>query len=222
MLYADPRLLSINEENISGTNIDSTHLLVCISAIISITGGSFYILDTIKGKTKPNRVTWIIWAVVPLLGTGAALSAGADIWTSIRVFLAGFLPLLVLIASFFNHQSYWKLSGVDYFCGLISILAIIVWGYMNNPIMAVLLLAIADGFAAIPTLIKAWNNPESETASTYAANLISVLIVLPSIKVWDIPNSAFQIYLLTANLLLLIFICRDKISAVFHSTKNGT
>ena len=82
---------------------------------------------------------------------------------------------------------------------------------MKDPVMAVLIAAIVDGFAAIPTLIKAWKNPETETANTYAANIFSLILVIPSIKVWDIPNSAFQICLLSTNLLLLLFICRHKL-----------
>ncbi|MCX6741177.1 MAG: hypothetical protein NTY61_02140, partial [Candidatus Parcubacteria bacterium] len=140
-----------------------SHWLVILSVLIS-TGGVFtYIKNTLKGKTQPNRVSWFLWAVSPLIGTTAALYAHADIWATIRVFLAGFFPLLVFIVSFINPKSYWKLTSFDFLCGLCSVIALIVWGLIDSPRLAILFAATGDGFAAIPTIIKAWKHPETET-----------------------------------------------------------
>jgi hypothetical protein len=46
---------------------------------------------------------------------------------------------------------------------------------------------------------------------------VSVLLVLPSIEVWNIQNSAFQIYLIAANILLLGAVYKGKI---FTAEKN--
>lgn len=186
------------------------HLLVLLSSIISIAGASAYIRDTLSGKTKPNLVSWSMWALAPLIATAAALYAHADPWTTVRIFLAGFLPLLVFIVSFFNPQSYWKLTLFDFLCGICSIGALITWAAVDSPKLAILLAAIGDGFAAVPTLKKAWTHPETETGITYITSLIAVLLVLPSIKTWNIENSAFQIYLLIVDTLLIISIYRKK------------
>jgi hypothetical protein len=187
------------------------HWLVVASVLVSIAGAWAYIRDTLAGKTKPNRVSWGMWALAPLVGVAAALSAHADPWAVIRVFLAGFLPLLVFLASFVNPQSYWKLTIFDIFCGMCSILALIVWGFAESPRAAILLAALGDGFAALPTIFKAWKYPETETGLTYIASFVSVLIILPSIPQWDIENSAFQIYLLAANTLLMLAVYRKRL-----------
>ncbi len=185
-----------------------THWLVILSAIISIAGSYAYLRDTIKGKTQPNRVTWSMWAFAPLLGTIVAISANADMWATVRTFLAGFLPLIIFFGSFFNKKSYWKLTFFDLACGATSLVAIFVWLIISSPKMAILLLVIADGFAALPTLRKAWLKPETETKITYAAGFLGVVLILPSIPVWNIENSAFQIYLLIVNFILLIAVFR--------------
>src|SRR5579864_4455628 len=97
-----------------------------LSGLISTAGAYAYIRDTLKGKTKPNKISWMMWALAPLVGTWAAISAGADLWATFRVFLSGFLPLIILIASFINKQSYWKLTLFDSLCGLFSLLAVII------------------------------------------------------------------------------------------------
>jgi len=187
------------------------HWLVILSAVVSVLGSSAYIIDTAKGKTKPNRVSWLMWSIAPLIGTFAALSAGGDIWATVRIFLAGFLPLIVLIVSFTNSKSYWKLTKFDFLCGACSLIAIVIWLIVGNPVIAILFAAIGDGFACLPTILKAWKNPETETGTTFVAALLASFLVLPSIPKWDIQNSAFQIYLIIANMVIVFSIYRKKL-----------
>lgn len=189
------------------------HLLVLFSALLTVVAASAYIRDTLKGKTKPNRVSWLLWALFPLIGTAAAFQANADIWATIRVLLAGFLPLIIFLTSFWNQKSYWRLTLFDWLCGACALLAIAVWFILDSPKIGILFAVIGDGFAALPTFVKAWKYPKTETGLTYMINLIAVLLVIPSIPTWNIENSAFQIYLLAANLILIISIYRKKFSA---------
>jgi len=185
-------------------------ILILISIALSLYGSYNYIYDTIKGTTRPNRVSQGLWAIAPLIGVGAAISSGADWMTTVRTFMAGFVPLTILIVSFVNKNGYWKTTKFDYFCGAFSIVALIVWLVVDLPVYAVLLAAIADLFAAIPTIKKSWTNPESETGIAYILSFISVLVILPTIKVFDIQNTAFQIYLLIVNVLIISAIYRKR------------
>jgi hypothetical protein len=191
-------------------NLAPAHWLVLCSALISIAGAIAYIRDTLLGKAKPNLVSWSMWALAPLIGTAAAVASDADIWATVRIFLAGFLPLLVVVASFVNRNSIWKLTVFDLLCGALSLLALIVWGVVDSPKMAILLAASGDGFAAIPTMVKAWRYPETETGISYLASLLSVMLVIPSIPAWNIENSAFQLYLLVVNVILVLAVYRRK------------
>jgi hypothetical protein len=188
--------------------ISFAHWLVLISVGLSLTGAFAYIRDMFRGKSKPNLVTWGLWAFAPLVATGAAFSANADGWATVRIFISGFGPLLVFIFAFIVRQSYWKLSRFDYACGVLSIIAILVWVVANSPLAAILLLAVADLFATLPTIIKAWKYPETETLYTYFIGLLTASIIIPAIPVWNIENSAFQIYLLLANSALFITVSR--------------
>jgi len=199
-------------------DISWVHWLVILSAAISIVGGTAYIRDTLAGRTKPNRVSWSLWALAPLIGTAVALSAGADMWVTLRIFLAGFLPLLVFCASFLNSQSYWKLTSFDLLCGVCSLAALILWLAVDMPKTAIVFAAIGDGFAALPTVLKAWKFPETETGVTFIASLLSTVLVLPSIAEWNIVNSAFQIYLLIANTVIIFAIYRKRLGLGISSS----
>lgn len=95
------------------------HWLVLVSVVLSVSGSAVYIRDTLRGTTKPNRISFGLWAAVPLIGTAAALSADADGWATVRIFMSGLMPLLIFLASFINKQSYWKLTKFDFWCGFL-------------------------------------------------------------------------------------------------------
>lgn len=103
----------------------------------------------------------------------------------------------------------------DLLCGVCSLLALLIWSVADSPQLAIVLAVIGDGFALMPTLRKAWKYPETETGLTYLAGLISVVLIIPSIPRWNIENSAFQIYLLVANTILLFAIYRKHLGFGF-------
>src|SRR6476659_8048954 len=100
--------------------------VVLIGVVINVTGSSRYTRDTLRGTTKPNRVTYLMWGIAPLIATAAAISKGVT-WAVLPVFMSGFCPLMVLLSSFANRQAFWKLGKLDYVCGAFSALALILW-----------------------------------------------------------------------------------------------
>jgi hypothetical protein len=49
---------------------------VILGIIVGFIGSLSYLIDTIKGKTKPNRVTWFLWALAPLIAFTAEIKQG--------------------------------------------------------------------------------------------------------------------------------------------------
>jgi hypothetical protein len=192
------------------------HWLVLVSAVIGLTGTFAYVRDMFRGVSKPNLVTWGLWAFAPLIATGAALSANADGWATTRIFMSGFGPLVIFTFALFIRQSYWKLGAFDYACGALSLTALAAWVIADSPVFAILLAATADLLAMLPTLIKAWKFPETETFYTYFVGLFTASIVIPAIPVWNVENAAFQVYLLVANSTLSLVVLRGYLKRMFR------
>ena len=174
-------------------------------------GGYAYFRDTLAGRTKPNRVSWFLWALAPLVSLGAAFSVDADIWASVRVLVGGVVPGVIFLGSFFNRKSYWQLTWFDWFCGGLSLTALLFWQFASSPLIAVLLAAAANTFALIPTFIKAWNFPETETRLIYINSFLSAVLIIPAIPVWNIANSAFQISLMLGTGVMLVAVYRKSL-----------
>lgn len=188
--------------------------LVIAGAAAELIGILFYVRDTIRGNTQPNRVSWLMWAVASLIGTAASLSAGIR-WAVLPVFMAGFGPLLVLTASFVNPKAYWKLEIFDYLCGTFSILALVLWAITREPLVAILFAILSDGFAAIPTLIKCWQHPETESAGPYITGFFNVLTSFFAMKAFDLTNLALPTYFVIINLILAIAVYKKQIINIF-------
>lgn len=187
--------------------------LIFVGALVQIIGIVPYIKDTLAGRTRPNKVSWLMWAVSPLIATAAALSDGVR-WAVLPVFLSGFCPLLVFIVSFVNPHAYWKLERFDYICGFCSLAALVLWGVTKEPVVAILFAIASDGFAAIPTLIKLWNYPKTETVSAYVAGLVNALTAFGAVTRWSFSSYAFAVYLVIINSSLIISYFRRKIFSI--------
>ena len=182
---------------------------VILGSFVNLFGTSYYIINTVKGVTKPNRMTWLMWSIAPMIGTAAALASGVT-WATLPVFMAGLMPLCVFLASFVNPNSYWKLGAFDYSCGALSALALILWYLTNNPAVAIVFAIASDFTAGVPTLIKCWRAPETETASGFTASSFNNLMSFFVISNWNFANIAFPLYLVVFNVILAFPVVRKK------------
>jgi len=177
--------------------------LVIVAAIGSLSAALVYIRSMFRGNTKPNRVTWLMWSVAPLIAFAASASSGVG-WAALPVFMSGFSPLLILSASFLAKKAYWKLSKFDYACGLLSAFALVLWWVTKEPNVAIAFAIASDGLAAVPTFTKSWRFPETESVWPYIIGVFGAASSYTAIIMWTFSAYAFPTYLIVVNLLVLM------------------
>ena len=177
--------------------------LVFVAAAGSLAAALVYIRAMFRGQTKPNRVTWFMWAVAPFIATAAAVCSGVG-WAVVPVFMSGFSPFLIFSASFFCKKAYWKLSTSDYLCGVLSAIALVLWYLTRDPNLAIAFAIGSDAFAAVPTLVKAWHNPKTESAWPFIIGTFSPMTSFLAATAWTFSELAFPAYLVVINVLLLV------------------
>jgi hypothetical protein len=183
--------------------------IVIIGAVASTIGAATYIYSMFRGNTKPNRVSWLLWAIAPLIATAAGLSKGAG-WAALPVFMSGFSPVLIFAASFLTKKAYWKLTVFDYICGAISALALILWLATSDANIAIIFSMISDGTAAIPTVTKAWKTPESESPWPFLIGIFSPATAFAVVSTWSFSEVAFPAYLVFINVVLVVAVYNKK------------
>lgn len=180
-----------------------------VGAVIGSLGGFYYLYDTITGRAQPNRVTWLLWGIFPMVIFVAQRVQGVEglSWAS---FAAGFTPLLIVVASFFNKNAYWRTQRRDYYLMAAAILGIILWAITDNPNLALLFALLADMLAGVPTVIKAYQHPESESWIAYAISTIGFGISVLAIQTFNLENVAFVAYIFIMNAALAVLASRGR------------
>ena len=180
-----------------------------LGAVITVAGSASYARDTLRGRTQPNRVTWILWTVAPLIAFAAEVVQGVGL-ASLMTLAVGVGPLLVVIASFLDPRAYYRLTRFDGICGGLSVAALVAWGVTGTGDVAIVFSILADFFGLIPTLRKAHRDPESESASAFVASGCGAIITLLTIAEWTFANFGFPLYILCADLTLSTFILAPR------------
>jgi hypothetical protein len=179
---------------------------VYIGAIINLIGSTNYCWNTIKGRTRPNRVTWFLWALAPLIAFAAMLDQGVSFRLSLMTFMVGFGPLLVFLSSFVNRNSIWKITKFDIACGALSLIGLVAWLVTRTGNVAIFFSIVADGLALLPTLVKSVNFPESESYLVFMNGAISAAITLLAVDIYDFKHLGFPIYIFATCVLLFVLI----------------
>lgn len=178
---------------------------VVIGALLNLWGSISYVISTIQGKTRPNRVTWFLWALAPLIAFSAQISSGVR-YEAVMTLMVGLGPLMIFIASFVNAKAYWKIGTFDIACGVFSVLAIVLWQLSGSAIWAIVFSILADILAGIPTIVKSYKAPETENSIVFRNGAISAGITLLAVQVWNVANYAFAVYILLMCVLLYCLI----------------
>ncbi len=178
---------------------------VLLGIFINFLGGLNYIIDTLKGKVKPNRVTWFLWALVSFIAFAAEIKQGVGI-QSLMTFMVGFTPLLIFIASFFNKKAYWKISRFDLLCGALSLLGLLLWYMTKVGNIAIFFSIISDLTAGIPTLVKAYKYPETENYIEFSSSMISSILTVLTFTSWTFALYAFPLYIFFFDTIMIVLI----------------
>ncbi len=168
---------------------------VILGALLSLTGALSYARETLRGRTRPNRVTWLLWTVAPLIAFAVELADRVGL-PALLTFSVGFGPLLVLLASFAAPTANWRLGRIDYACGALSVLALVAWRLSGSGAIAICLSIAADALASVPTVIKAVQAPQTEHPAVFRNGFLNAAITLLVIDHWTFAAWGFPVYIL--------------------------
>ncbi len=179
---------------------------IYLAILVSFLGGLGYLIDTIKGNIVPNRVTWFLWAFIPLVAFVAQMSQGVTFLEASTAFMVGFMPLLIFISSLLKKRAVWTISFFDWICGGLSLLGLLFWIVTNEPNVAIIFSLVSDTFASLPTYVKAYKAPFTENYAVFLAGVINTIIVILSLSSFSFSHIAFPLYILINHALFVLII----------------
>ena len=178
---------------------------IIVGTLIGAAGSAAYLAETLKGKIKPNRVSFLLWSIAPIIAFFAQITQEVGL-EALMTFSTGFLPFTVFLASFANKQAQWKLTRFDLACGILSLAGLALWMITKVGNIAIVFSIVADGFAAIPTIVKAYKYPETELAWPWIATVFGIVLTLLTLSKFTFANCGFIIYILILNTLIFMLV----------------
>lgn len=169
-----------------------------IAGLLFIAGFIPYIYAILKGKAKPVKATWIIWAIIDVITflgmyhenalngqiTGAVAGAG-----------------IVTLLSFKYGLPGW--SKIDKFCLIGAIIAITLWIVFDNPVLGIITSCSAGFIGSIPTFVSAWENPDRESKAGWTLFWLSCVFAMIAIPEWTLADATAPITFSLAETIMM-------------------
>jgi hypothetical protein len=172
--------------------------LSVLSGLVSFIGIAPYLIDVLRGKTKPRVASWLVWAVLTGIATTASFSDGqypAAILAACMTLSCILVVVLGLIKN--GHVS---LERFDVICLVLSLVGLVLWQVLNSPSIAILAVVMIDAIAALPTLRHAWKAPHEETLMEFLMAGLASCITLYAAGSWQPTAVAYPLYIIVFDL----------------------
>ena len=175
---------------------------VFLGLVFGAIGVGSYLVAILQGRVQPNRLSWFILGLAPLLAFAAEIDEGVGL-RSVMTFWVGFGPLLIFFASFVNKSAYWKLTRFDIVCASLSVLALVLWQLTGSGNITIALTIIADGLAVLPILVKSWRFPHTEVPWPFLGAMANSAIALLVLDRFTFADLAWPTYIFVSCLILV-------------------
>ena len=172
-------------------------ILGTIARLMPIAATFPYVKDILHGNTRPNTLTWGVWALITIIAVLAQFNAGAS-WSIVMV-IADSLSIFIIFGLCLYGFGYRTYGWLEAICFLLAIIAIVAWQVTHQPVLTIIFSIVADLFAALPTVVKAWRDPWSETPYPWLMVAFGGLCAVASTTIFDEANILFPAYLFVIN-----------------------
>lgn len=178
-------------------------IFAIVATIIAVIAFVPYITDTLKGKTQPHVYTWLVFLLAQGLAAAGVWYGGGH-WGTLEITAGTGLILIVFILSLFYGTK--NITKFDTIALVICLGAMVIWWQLHNPALAVGVVTFIDVVGYVPTIRKAYQEPGSETITTWLAFFFGNLFFIAALKQYNFLTLSFVVATSVANLVLISII----------------
>ncbi len=167
-----------------------------LTGVLLIVGFIPYLLDIFRHKTKPERASWLIWGILGTIAFFSQLASGAS-WSLV---LTGVDTLIVLwILGLSIKDGVGGFTKLDITSLILAGIGLIAWYFTHQPLTALLLVLFVDAIGVILTIIKTYNEPETETMFAWLMASLAGLLSAVAVGKLDLTLLLYPAYIFLAN-----------------------
>ncbi len=181
-----------------------------LAVIIGIIAFYPYIRDIFLKRTRPHTYTWLIWAITQGVAVAGMWYGNAG-FGALGLSIGAVLVIFVFLFSLKNGTK--KITLGDTIILIMALSAIVIWWQLHNPILAVLMVCLADALGYIPSYRKSWTDPWGETVLSWVLFSIGNIFAIIALAEYNILTLSYLVTICSCNIVLIIIclIRRKKI-----------
>jgi hypothetical protein len=149
-----------------------------LAALLAVIDTVPYVRDILRGTTRPQRATWLIWSVLGVAAFAAQAAAGPN-WSLVMIGSEACVMVLIFVLAIPHGEG--GLRPIDLTMLCLAGLGLVGWAIVDEPVVATMFVVVADAIGLGLMVPKTVRDPRSETLSTFV--LASVSGVLGAIAV---------------------------------------
>lgn len=176
--------------------IDAEGQLMCglISAFLSLAAFAPYMTDTLRGKTRPLRASWLIWSVLSSISLASQFAEGATISLAYAAAQCG--GTIFIFALSIRRGMGTFLKGSDGIVIAAACMGLVIWYVTDNAAYALFLSCAISLLGGSVTVFKSFLDPDSETMSFWTISFVASVFAVLSVGRIDPVLLVYPTYLL--------------------------
>jgi uncharacterized membrane protein len=163
-----------------------------------------YLRDIFKKETTPHSYSWLIWAILQTIGVVAIIVGHGGYYGTLGIAAGALFCLTIFLLSLKYGTK--NITKLDTFSFVMALVAILIWVFTKTPLYSVILISLIDFIGFIPTMRKGYEQPETETASTFFIASISNVFALLALSAYSISTTLYLCSLIFTNTLFVIIL----------------
>jgi hypothetical protein len=182
-------------------------VLGLLSGVLSGVSYLPYLRDIFRHTTKPERASWLIWSVLGSIAFFSQLAEGAT-WS---LWLTGIDTLGVLLIFLLSIRfGVGGLTRRDIIALTAAGIGLILWYFTRHASIALLITMLIDAAGAYLTVVKAYEDPGSETLSTWVIVAIAGILGMLAVGQFNLILLSYPFYIFLANFAVAIAMLLGK------------
>jgi len=178
-----------------------------LSAIIGVIAFIPYIKAAITHDSQPHPFTWLIFSITQGAGAGITWQGGGK-EGSILLMIGAILCLVIFLLSL--KKSSRIITKSDIVILSLTLFAIVIWLFLDNALLSILIISGVDAFAYIPTFRKSYMEPLKEPISIWATFIIANSFAILALGEYNILTLTYLLTITSANIALVAFLATKR------------
>ena len=171
-----------------------------LALLVNLLGYIPYVHDIVKGRVKPQRITWGIWAALSSVVFANQVTNGGG-WSVYFFGSSALVTSLVFILSL--RRGTGGSSRTDRMLLVAAIILFVYWLFSRDTRYTTLIAILIDALGALPTILKAYNSPRSETYPQWVMAGVGGALSLLAIAKTDYILYMYPLYIVLVNALIV-------------------